>query len=174
MPISGKPEIGGAPKGKLRVFRQMQFNAGRDWCDTLGAALMAIAGIAWGIYTLRGRGAEHPLEATAANFIYCAPLALLASLPFLGDVHGSLPGIALAIGSGAAASAIGYAIWYAALLGLTAMRAATVQLSVPAIAAFAGVVVLSEEITMRLLIASAATLGGIAIVLAQRAAKTRT
>jgi drug/metabolite transporter (DMT)-like permease len=139
--------------------------------DPLGAALMAIAGIAWGFYSLLGRGTEHPLEATAANFIYCAPLALLVSLAFLGNFHVSLPGSVLAIGSGAVASAIGYAIWYAALAGLTATRAATVQLSVPAIAAFAGVAVLSEEISMRLLIASVATLGGIAIVLAQRAAK---
>jgi drug/metabolite transporter (DMT)-like permease len=139
--------------------------------DPLGAALMAIAGIAWGFYSLLGRGTEHPLEATAANFIYCAPLTLLVSLAFLGNFHVSLPGSVLAIGSGAVASAIGYAIWYAALAGLTATRAATVQLSVPAIAAFAGVAVLSEEISMRLLIASVATLGGIAIVLAQRAAK---
>ena len=71
---------------------------------------------------------------------------------------------------GAIASGLGYAIWYAALRGLPATRAATVQLSVPVIAAFGGVMFLSEQITLRLLIASAATLGGIAIVLAQRAA----
>jgi drug/metabolite transporter (DMT)-like permease len=140
--------------------------------DPFGAVLMAVAGIAWGFYSLFGRSAEHPLEATAGNFVYCVPLVLLVSLWFLGDFHISMPGLVLAIASGAVASGIGYAIWYAALPGLTAMRAATVQLSVPAIAAFAGVALLSEEITLRLLIASAATLGGIAVVLAQRAAKT--
>jgi drug/metabolite transporter (DMT)-like permease len=140
--------------------------------DLFGAVLMAVAGIAWGFYSLFGRSAEHPLEATAGNFIYCVPLVLLLSLWFLSDFHISTPGLALAIASGAVASGIGYAIWYAALPGLTATRAATVQLSVPAIAAFAGVALLSEEITLRLLIASAATLGGIAVVLAQRAAKT--
>ena len=99
------------------------------------------------------------------------PLVLIVSLFFLGDLSSTLNGLALAVASGAITSGCGYVIWYAALPGLTATRAATVQLSVPAIAAFGGVFMLDEQITLRLLLASAATLGGVAIVLAQRAAK---
>lgn len=139
--------------------------------DPLGASLMAIAGIAWGFYSLLGRGSADPLEATANNFIYSVPLVIIVSLLFTDDFHSSSSGLALAVGSGAIASGLGYVIWYAALRGLTATRAATVQLSVPAIAAFGGVILLSEQVTLRLIIASAATLGGIAIVLAQRAAQ---
>jgi drug/metabolite transporter (DMT)-like permease len=140
--------------------------------DPLGAVLMAVAGIAWGFYSLLGRGAADPLQATAMNFVYSVPLVLIVSLFFWRDFASSSNGLALASSSGAIASGCGYVIWYAALRGLTATRAATVQLSVPVIAAFGGVVLLSEQVTLRLLIASAATLGGVAIVLAQRATKT--
>ena len=99
------------------------------------------------------------------------PLVLVVSLFFVSEFSSSPYGLALAVASGAITSGCGYVIWYAALPGLTATRAATVQLSVPVIAAFGGVVMLSEDITLRLLAASAATLGGVAIVLAQRAAK---
>ena len=136
--------------------------------DPLGAALMAIAGIAWGGYSLLGRTADDPLAATARSFIYAVPLVIFVSLAFLDDFHASTRGLVLAAASGAIASGCGYAIWYAALGGLTASRAATVQLSVPVIAAFGGVLLLSEAGTLRLLVASAATLGGVAIVLAQR------
>ena len=139
--------------------------------DPLGAALMAVAGIAWGFYTLLGRGVSDPLEATARNFVYMVPLVLVVSLFFVSEFSSSPYGLALAVASGAITSGCGYVIWYAALPGLTATRAATVQLSVPVIAAFGGVIMLSEDITLRLLAASAATLGGVAIVLAQRAAK---
>jgi drug/metabolite transporter (DMT)-like permease len=139
--------------------------------DPLGAILMAVAGIAWGFYSLLGRGVADPLEATANNFIFSVPLVIIVSLLFIGDFNSSSSGLVLAVASGAIASALGYAIWYAALCGLTATRAATVQLSVPVIAAFGGVVLLSEQITLRLLLASVATLSGVAIVLAQRAAK---
>lgn len=139
--------------------------------DLSGAILMAVAGIAWGFYSLLGRSAANPLRATAKNFLYSAPLVVIVSLFFLDDMSLSSTGLALAVASGAVASGCGYVIWYAALPGLTATRAATVQLSVPAIAAFGGVLMLSEEITLRLLLASVATLGGVAIVLAQRAAK---
>ncbi len=138
--------------------------------EPLGAVLMAIAGIAWGFYSLLGRGSTDPLQATASNFIYSVPLVIIVSLLFIDGYHGTASGFALAMVSGAVASGLGYAIWYTALRGLTATRAATVQLSVPVIAAFGGIILLSEQITLRLLIASAATLGGIAIVLAQRAA----
>lgn len=139
--------------------------------DPMGAILMAIAGIAWGFYSLLGRGAADPLEATARNFVYSVPLVLIVSLIFLSDFNTSTNGLALAVASGAIASGCGYVIWYAALAGLSGTRAATVQLSVPVIAAFGGVVILSEQITLRLLIASAATLGGVAIVMTQRSAK---
>jgi drug/metabolite transporter (DMT)-like permease len=98
-------------------------------------------------------------------------MVILVSLAFQSDFSISRQGLLLAMASGAIASGLGYAIWYAALKGLSGTRAATVQLSVPVIAAFGGVVLLSEAITLRLLVASAATLGGVAIVLAQRAAK---
>jgi drug/metabolite transporter (DMT)-like permease len=139
--------------------------------DPLGAVLMAIAGIAWGFYSLLGRGGADPLQATANNFIYSVPLVIMVSLLFMGDFNSSSSGLILAAASGAIASALGYVIWYAALRGLTATRAATVQLSVPVIAAFGGVVLLSEQLTLRLLLASAATLGGVAIVLAKRTAQ---
>ena len=137
--------------------------------DPQGAVLMIIAGIAWGLYSLRGRLAADALAATANSFIYSVPLVVAVSLFALGDVQASPRGVGLAIASGAVTSALGYVVWFAALGGLTATRAATVQLSVPIIAAFGGVVLLSEDLTARLLIASIATLGGIWIVLAQRA-----
>ncbi len=136
--------------------------------DLYGAILMIVAGIAWGGYSLLGKGATDPLEATARNFVYSVPLTLLVSLFFISDYNMSSNGLLLAVISGALASGCGYVIWYAVLPSLTASRAATVQLSVPAIAAFGGVVILSEDLTIRLLLASAATLGGVAIVLSQR------
>jgi drug/metabolite transporter (DMT)-like permease len=139
--------------------------------DPLGALLMAVAGISWGIYSLLGKGVQDPLAATAGNFIYSVPLALVVSLLSLHSFSASASGLAFALTSGAVASGCGYVIWYAALSGLTAARAATVQLSVPVIAAFGGIALLSEHVTLRLVVASVATLGGVAIVLAQRAAK---
>jgi len=137
--------------------------------DPVGAALMAVAGVAWGAYSLFGRGTADPLAATASNFIFCIPLVALVSLLFLQDLHLTARGVLLATLSGGITSGIGYAIWYEALKGLTAMQAATVQLSVPAIAAIGGVVIMAENVTLRLVIASLATLGGVWIVLLQRA-----
>jgi drug/metabolite transporter (DMT)-like permease len=133
-----------------------------------GAALMAIAGVAWGVYSLRGRGVADPLGATAGNFARATPFALLLNLIFLADTYADTAGIVLAIASGAITSGVGYVIWYAALRKLSAMRAATVQLSVPLIAAFGGVTFLSEAITPRLAAATVAILGGIALVLTSR------
>lgn len=134
----------------------------------LGAALMVVAGISWGVYSLLGRRAADPLEATAWNFILAAPLALAVSLVFAGDLHLTGRGLLLAVASGSVASGLGYVVWYAALKGLASTSAATVQLSVPVIAAIGGIVMLAEPLTLRLVLASAATLGGIALVLAQR------
>lgn len=138
--------------------------------DPVGAVLMTLAGVAWGIYSLLGKGARDPLEATAANFIYAVPLVLIVSVFSTRDFHISYEGAALAVASGAVTSGLGYVIWYAALRGLKATSAATVQLSVPVIAAFGGVVFLSEDVTLRLIVASVATLGGVAIVLVRRSA----
>ena len=138
--------------------------------DPIGAILMAVAGVAWGFYSLLGRNVADPLEATANNFIYSVPLVILVGLLFMDRLHGSLIGLTLAAVSGAVTSGLGYVIWYAALRGLTATRAATVQLSVPAIAALGGVLLLSEPLTIRLVVATVATLGGIWIVLAHRSA----
>ena len=139
--------------------------------EPLGAVLMAVASVAWGFYSLLGRGVADPLQATALNFVYSVPLVGLVSLVFMSDFSPSAAGLILAVASGAVASGCGYVVWYAALPGLSATRAATVQLSVPVIAAIGGVILLSEEVTLRLVLASAATLGGVATVLAQRARK---
>jgi drug/metabolite transporter (DMT)-like permease len=136
--------------------------------DPLGAALMGVAGLAWGVYSLVGRGATDPLAATTTNFLYTLPLVLIVSLFTLNQAAMSTTGVVLAVASGALASGCGYVIWYAALRGLTATRAAVVQLSVPVIAALGAALFLAEPITFRLVLASVATLGGVAIVLAQR------
>ncbi|EIJ43775.1 putative permease, DMT superfamily [Beggiatoa alba B18LD] len=133
-----------------------------------GSLLMAVAGIAWGGYSLRGRGVHHPITATTKNFIGTLPLALLISLLMWQSAHYSLQGIILAILSGALASGVGYAIWYTALTGLTATRAATVQLSVPIIAALAGVIFLGEILSLHLIIASFLILGGIGLAVFAR------
>ena len=138
--------------------------------DPVGALLMTLAGIAWGFYSLFGSSAVDPMESTAYNFIYAVPLALVTSLLFVNEFHLTWTGSALAVVSGAVASGLGYFVWYAALRGLTTIRAATVQLSVPVIAAFGGVLLLGESLTLRLIVAALATLGGVAIVLSQKAA----
>ncbi|HEV2110943.1 MAG TPA: DMT family transporter [Gammaproteobacteria bacterium] len=135
---------------------------------SLGAALMLAAGVAWGVYSLRGRGASDPLRATAGNFLLAAPLALLFNLPFLPQLHLTPAGALYALTSGAVTSGLGYVIWYAALKGLTATRAAIVQLSVPVIAAFGGVLLLDETLTPRLVTASCAILGGVALAILGR------
>ncbi|HET7174668.1 MAG TPA: DMT family transporter [Gammaproteobacteria bacterium] len=134
----------------------------------LGTGLMLLAGVAWGVYSLRGRGIKDPVSATAGNFILAAPLALVANLLFLRAAHMAVPGLLCALASGALTSGLGYVIWYAALKDLGAVRAAIVQLSVPVIAAFGGVVFLAESVTSRLLLASCAILGGVAFAILGR------
>jgi len=134
----------------------------------LGSALMSIAGVAWGVYSRRGRGATSPLADTTGNFIRAVPFNLAVLLVSLNGVHLSQTGILLAVLSGAIASGVGYVIWYAALSGLTATRAAIVQLSVPVLAAWAGVVFLAEDVSLRLILAAALILGGIALAIAGR------
>ncbi len=135
------------------------------------AALMIVAGIAWGIYSLRGKRGGDPTVATAGNFLRAVPLAVALSLLTFAGARVDPAGVLYAIASGALASGLGYAIWYTALPGLTATKAATIQLSVPVIAAIAAVMLLGESITPRLVASSAAILGGIAlVVLAKRRA----
>jgi drug/metabolite transporter (DMT)-like permease len=129
------------------------------------AMLMLGAGVAWGVYSLRGKGGGDPLKVTAGNFMRAAPMALLLSLLLLADARFDAEGYAYALLSGALASGVGYAIWYTALPLLKSTTAATVQLSVPVIAALGGILFLGEALTLRLLAASLAILGGIALVL---------
>lgn len=125
------------------------------------AGLMIVAGLAWGVYSLQGKGIKTPLIATGWNFIGTLPMVMITYLVFHADAHLTQKGILLAVLSGAVASGIGYAIWYSALPYLTATRAATVQLTVPIIAAVSGVIFLSEQISLRLILASIAILGGV-------------
>ena len=134
----------------------------------LGSALMVAAGIAWGFYSLRGRGSRDPLGDTASNFIRSVPFVLIISLFGLKNVHISTNGLLLAGISGAITSGLGYVIWYAALRGLTTTRAATVQLSVPILAAWSGIIFLSEEVSFRLLLAGVLILGGIGLAVVGR------
>lgn len=126
-----------------------------------GAALMAGAGISWGIYSLRGRSVENPVAVTGGNFLRSVPLVLLTSLVLAQNLNVTTKGALLAFLSGSLTSGIGYVIWYAALRSLSATRAATVQLLVPTIAAAGGVLLLSEPISMRLILASIMIIGGV-------------
>ncbi|WP_078122101.1 DMT family transporter [Thiosocius teredinicola] len=135
------------------------------------ASLMLSAGVAWGVYSLRGRGGGDPTVATAGNFVRSVPLVAVLAVAGMNHLSVDAAGIIYAVASGALASGIGYAIWYAALPGLQAAQAATVQLSVPVITAVGGVLFLDEMVTLRLILASAAILGGIALVIV---AKDRT
>lgn len=131
----------------------------------VGATLMAVAGIAWGLYSLQGRRSTNATATTMGNFVRAVPFALLISLLTIMNLDLSMAGAVLAVLSGAIASGIGYVIWYAALPGLAATHGATVQLSVPVLAALGGVMFLSESLTLRLLMASIAILLGIGMVL---------
>lgn len=134
----------------------------------LGAALMLGAGVAWGIYSLRGRGAGDPTRVTGGNFLRAVPISVGLSVWMASGTSLDSAGFWYAVASGALASGVGYAIWYTALPALKATHAATVQLSVPVIAALGGVILLGEPITLRLTLASAAILGGIALVILEK------
>lgn len=138
----------------------------------VGAALMAIAGIAWGIYSLRGRNESDALAATASNFtLSLAPVLVLVAVTY-SDAGFSMQGMALAIVSGAVTSGLGYVIWYAALESLSSMQAALVQLSVPAIATAGGVLLLAEPLSLRLLVSGILVLGGITLALLRKLPQT--
>jgi drug/metabolite transporter (DMT)-like permease len=129
---------------------------------------MIAAGVAWGMYSLRGRGGAQPLAANAAAFARAVPFALVASAAGLlaAPPRVTSAGLALATASGALASGLGYALWYAALRGLSATQGALVQLSVPPVAAAGAVFLLDETVSARLVVCASAILGGIALALA--------
>jgi drug/metabolite transporter (DMT)-like permease len=133
--------------------------------SAFGSLLMGTAGIAWGIYSILGRGVSDPVHATARNFLRTVPLTFIISLLWLPSMAITAEGFLWAALSGSITSAVGYVIWYAALRGLTATLAATLQLSVPALAALGGVVLLSEKLTLRLFLAGALILAGVGLAI---------
>ncbi len=133
--------------------------------DRGGAAFMALSGIAWGAYTLLGRGARRPVAATARNFAIALPGALLLWVVFAAERHLTARGAGLAVASGAACSGLGYAVWYAALRGHSAISASISQLVVPLLAATLGVLLLNEPLTQTLVLASVLVIAGVALAL---------
>lgn len=129
------------------------------------AALMATAGLAWGVYSLLGVHGNDPTSATANNFLYATPIVIAVSLIDLSSLQFTWHGGLLGIASGAIASGIGYVIWYAALRHIKVTTAAIMQLSVPALATLGGVVVLAEPLTLRIVFATMLVVGGIAVFL---------
>jgi len=140
------------------------FLPGADAPDAAGSAMMLLAAAGWGVYSLRGARAGDPLATTAGNFLVAAPVALIL-LPLTGDLAAAVtgPGVVLAVASGAVASGLGYAIWYAALPALDASLAAVAQLTVPLIALAGGIVLLDEAATLSFAIAAILILGGVAL-----------
>lgn len=134
----------------------------------VGSMLMLGAGIAWGIYSLRGKAARNAIAVTTGNFVRAALFAAALSVSLISRAHFDFAGIGYAIISGAITSGLGYVIWYSALPGLKATSAAAVQLSVPVLAAAGGILLLGEPITLRYVFASIAVLGGIALVIWER------
>jgi drug/metabolite transporter (DMT)-like permease len=137
-----------------------------------GALLMTAAGVAWGVYSLRGRGAGDPTAVTAGNFVRASALAVPLALAALPWARVDVAGLLWALCSGAVTSGLGYAIWYTALKGLQPTSSASVQLSVPVLTALGGVALLSEPLTLRLALCSLAILGGIAWVIAGQRRKS--
>jgi drug/metabolite transporter (DMT)-like permease len=134
----------------------------------IGSILMLSAGVAWGIYSLRGKAARDAIAATAGNFLRAVPFALVVSIILIPWARFDRTGVIYAVISGALTSGLGYVLWYRALPGLRAASAATVQLSVPVLAATGGILLLSEPITLRYFVASITILGGIALVVLSR------
>ena len=133
-----------------------------------GSILMLGAGVAWGVYSLRGKREKNPVTATTGNFVRAVPFAAAGSIIFLRWLDLDITGVIYAIISGAVTSGLGYVIWYSVLPRLQAARAATVQLSVPVFAAAGGILLLGEPLTLRYLLASVAVLGGIALVVLEK------
>jgi drug/metabolite transporter (DMT)-like permease len=133
--------------------------------DRSGAALMALAGVGWGIYSLLGRRASNPLGLTAGNFLLSVPFCLLLSAATIQAAHTTPRGVLLAMASGAGASGLGYSLWYAALPRLSAARAAVAQLVVPPLAAAGGALLLGESLSQRLFVGGGLILAGVTFAL---------
>jgi len=129
--------------------------------NPIGALLMCISGIAWGLYSISGRGVSAPIAMTSGNFLRAAPMAIVASALAFSQIHLEVSGIFLAFVSGVITSGLGYVLWYKTLPMLSTTQASIVQLIVPVLAALGGVAFVSEQVTVRLAIASALTLGGV-------------
>ncbi len=161
-----KPQLAGlllALGGLLGLFLP-----GLSAPPVVGSILMVGAGIAWGVYSLRGRGAGNPIQVTAGNFLRAVPFAVVVSIAMPGGRTMDAAGIWYAIASGTLTSGIGYAIWYTALPMLKATHAATVQLSVPVLAALGGILFLGEPLTLQLALSATAILCGIALVILEK------
>lgn len=136
--------------------------------DPLGALLMCISGIAWGVYSIRGKGISTPVTTTAGNFTRSAPMTIIASALAFSAVRLETFGILLALISGVITSGLGYVLWYKVLRNLTTTQASVVQLLVPVLAAFGGVFFLSEQVSVRLVASSVLILGGVALAALKR------
>jgi drug/metabolite transporter (DMT)-like permease len=136
--------------------------------DPIGLASMALAGAAWGAYSIRGKSSRSPLRTTAGNFAWSVPLALAGLVLGRSGLQASPRGIVLALASGALASGFGYSLWYLALPAISAKRAALVQLLVPVLAAVAGIALLGEHLTWRMAIAATMILCGVGIAILRR------
>ena len=134
----------------------------------LAGAMMLGAGACWGLYSVRGQGAVDPTGVTAGNFMRTVPITAVLSLVMLGHASIDAAGFWYAVASGALTSALGYVLWYSVVPLIKSATAATVQLSVPVIVAVGGVALLGEPITLRLVLAAAAVLGGIALVIREK------
>ena len=134
----------------------------------IGSILMLSAGLAWGVYSVRGKSASNAIVETTGNFIHAVPFAIVTSVIFISSMRFDRAGIIYAFVSGAITSGLGYVIWYSVLPQIKATSAAVVQLSAPVLVATGGIVLLSEPITLRYVIASIATLGGILLVIIER------
>lgn len=158
-------------RGLLAAFAAFVWlvSPGIEAPDITSSALMALAGVCWSVYSLRGRSAADPLQETAGNFLRAAPMALMLSLLAFSQFSVPPDGAALALISGAVTSGLGYALWYRALKGLSSVQGALVQLSVPAIAAAGGIVFLAEPLTLRFVLCSVIILGGIALAISSKA-----
>ena len=130
----------------------------------IGFILMTIAGISWGIYTIKGQTSKNPLRDTTYNFIKTLPFITILYIATMTQSNYSTEGILLAVIAGGVTSGIGYTIWYMAIRGLSSIQSAVLQLLVPVIAAFSGVIFISEIITVRLTVSSILILGGVLIV----------
>jgi drug/metabolite transporter (DMT)-like permease len=145
----------------------LQLPAGGDAPPLFASALMLSAGVAWGVYSILGRSAKPALATTAGNFLRATPLALILLVCVTHPLSAPRDGIVLAVLSGALASGVGYALWYAVLPGLRASQAGLLQLLVPVLTAIAGVALLHESAEWRLLLGGIAIVGGVALTLLQ-------